>query len=530
MADHSDSGLLLSTSPPSPTQVRLAATVVAALLAGLATAAPVATHPLDGTEILLPVYAALVTVNDLITAALLLSLFAIERSRGILALASGYLFSALLVAPWALTFPGVFDPAGLLADQYQATAWIAAARRVGFPLFVLVYALARDRRPAFAASPGPAVRAVAGVVAGVAAGAAAVAAVAILAEPWLPRLMLDARHIAPAWRFVPLVAMTLYALCLVALVRRGRAALDLWVGVVVISLAIELLLLSYLSSGGRFSLGWWAGRFYGLVSASVILIVLLAETTSLSARLARLTVSEARARAARITALEALSATIAHEVNQPLASMVTNAGAGLRWLDRPEPDLGEARHALARIAADGHRAGELVAGIRAMFKGEPVAARAPVDLAALVAETLRCLERDARLGHVAVETDLAPGLPPVYANAVQLRQVIANLAANAIDAMAPVTGRARVLRVSARTAAPGEAVVTVADTGIGFGDAGPERFFAPFVTTKSEGLGMGLMFCRAVIEAHGGRIWAEANRPEGAVFAFALPLATGAPR
>lgn len=518
MADHTQPGFLHATLPPGRTQVRLAAAVLAVLLAGLAAAAPFATRPLPGTEILLPVYAVATLLIDALTAALLFSLFAIARSRAFLALAAGYLFLALLVVPWVLTFPGVFSAEGLLAGERQATAWIAAARRIGFPLFVLAYALSVDPRPSPAREGRP-LAAVARVALPVAALALGLAAAAILAEPYLPRLMHDGRHTAPAWRAVPALTMALYALCLFALARRGRCALDLWVAVMVAALAIELFLLSYLAHGGRFALGWWAGRIYGLIAAGVVLAALIAETTSLSLRLARATVAEARARAARVTALEALSAAIAHEVNQPLASMVTSAGAGLRWLDRPAPDLGEAREAFARIAADGLRAGEVVAGIRQMFQGRGIAARAPLDLDLLIDETLRAHAGAARLAGASLETDLARPLR-VIANAAQLRQVLANLIANALDAMEgaavrrlTVTGRVRERM----------AEVAVADTGSGLAD--PARLFEPFATTKADGMGMGLVFCRAVVEAHGGRIRAAANRPTGAVFTFALPLA-----
>src|SRR3546814_3001302 len=148
---------------------------------------------------------------------------------------------------------------------------------------------------------------------------------------------------------------------------------------VLCTLLIELVLLSYVSAGLRLSRGWWAGRFYGFISASVVLLVLLSETTTLYARLARSVSAERRAREDRLTAMEALSASIAHEVNQPLASMVTNADAGLRWLGRNSPELEEARAALRRIASDGPRAGTGIEGIRMMFK-KSAKKRVPLNL------------------------------------------------------------------------------------------------------------------------------------------------------
>src|SRR5690606_32414798 len=131
---------------------------------------------------------------------------------------------------------------------------------------------------------------------------------------------------------------------------------------------IDLVLLSYVAAGTRLSAGWWAGRFFGFTSASLVLLVLLLETTTLYARLARSISAERRAREDRLSAMEALSASIAHEINQPLASMVTNADAALRWLGRKSPDVEETTAALKRIVSDGHRAGQVIEGIRTMFK------------------------------------------------------------------------------------------------------------------------------------------------------------------
>lgn len=511
-----DDGLLITTMPPRPAQVRLAAVVVGCLLAVLAATWPFAEIRLAATEPLLPAYAAAILITDLITAVLLFGLFAIERSRAILALATGYLFVAVLVAPWLVTFPGAFD-----VGTTEATAWIGAARRVGFPLFVLVYATIKDAEPAFPNSPVRGARLVAAACVATVALAALVVAVALANSALLPRLMRDDTRISPAWMVVASLAMALYALDLVLLWRRRRSLLDTWMIVVICTLAIELMLLSFLSSE-RLSLGWWAGRLCGLASASVILLVLLSETTTLYVRLARATIAARRARAERLTAVEAFSAAIAHEVNQPLASMVTNADAALRWLDRPRPDLGEAKGALERIVADGHRASQLVASIRAMFRSG-VQARVPLDVSTLVADVLRCQQGEARLGHVSVRADLAPDLPLVVIEPIQLRQVVANLVANAIDAMAGITDRARIVFVRCQRL-DAEVVVSVADSGPGLGPADRERVFEPFFTTKESGMGMGLAFCRTVIESHGGRIWAAANAPTGAVFAFALPV------
>jgi signal transduction histidine kinase len=221
--------------------------------------------------------------------------------------------------------------------------------------------------------------------------------------------------------------------------------------------------------------------------------------------------------------MEALSASIAHEINQPLASMVTNADAGLRWLDKKSPDVAEAQAALRRIVSDGHRAGNVIKGIGAMFK-KGARERVPLDLNRLIDEVLRRSQGEAQLGRVTVEAELDEALPPVTGNPVQLQQVVSNLVANAIDAMDSVTKRPRVLRVTSRLQESGEVLVSVEDSGTGVDPKHKDRIFEPFFTTKSDGMGMGLMFCRSIIEANGGRLWTTDNVPQGAIFQFTLPI------
>jgi signal transduction histidine kinase len=220
--------------------------------------------------------------------------------------------------------------------------------------------------------------------------------------------------------------------------------------------------------------------------------------------------------------MEALSASIAHEVNQPLASIVTNADAGLRWLGRKSPDLEETRAALTRIVSDGHRAGKVIEGIRTMFK-KSAQERVPLNLNQLIGDVLRRSQREAQLGRVSVEAELDEQLPLTTGNPIQLQQVVSNLVANAIDAMGSVTDRPRVLRVESKRHASGTILVSVADSGSGLDPDARDRIFEPFFTTKSDGMGMGLMFCRSIVEAHGGQLWATDNVPRGAIFQFTLP-------
>lgn len=440
-----------------------------------------------------------------------------------MALAIGYLFSGALVLPWALTFPGVPQSLGLPEAGLQTTAAIATLRRLGFPLFVLAYALMKDLDPEAQHAQGSERRVIAGTVATAVAIAGGLTWLVLTSEEALPRFMQNESRVTARWQYVPVFASALCGAGLLTLWARRRCVLDIWLIVVLCTLLIEISLLAYISSG-RLSFGWWAGRLSGVVSASIVLVVLLAETMTLYARLARSIIAERRARADRLTALGALSATIAHEINQPLASMVTNANAGLRWLERPTPDLIEARAALQRIVDDGHRSASVIEGVRAMFK-KGTQDRVSVNVNDLVTDIIRRDLNEAKLGRITMETDLDPRLPAVTGNPVQLQQVISNLVANAIDALSDVTDRERLLLVRSSRPDAEHVVVSVEDSGTGIDDNLRERIFEPFQTTKSDGMGMGLMFCRTVIEAHGGRFWVMDNAPHGAIFRFALPSA-----
>jgi len=511
------------TSLASYTQVRVIFAVVVVLVIALAVTAPYASHATQGTEIFLPAYAAADFVVEITTSALLFATFQVRRAAPLLILAAGYLLSAMLVVPWALTFPGVFSSLGW-DYGLQSTAWIAAIRRIGFAGAVVAYAFAG---PTWVlAAPE---RWIAGCVALICVFAAATIWLAMVGGDGLPAFMADARHTTVDWRSIPATALVLYALGIATVLARRRSVLDIWVSVVLFSLVVEIFLISYLAGGVRLSVGWWSGRFFGLAAAGTMLLVLLAETIGSHTRLAQAAAREQRVRRNRMVAMEALSASIAHEINQPLASMVTNASAALRWLTRPVPDVGRTEAALRRIVDEGHRADKIVSGIRTMFlKGAQE--RVAVDLKCVIEEALAKTASERALAGVEVKTVYPRRPPMVTCNPVQLLQVVSNLIDNAIDAMKEQSGRVRRLTIRVEDGEPGEVNACFTDTGPGIEPSDTERIFLPFVSTKTDGMGMGLMFCRSVIEAHGGRLWVSANGSAGAVFCFSLPAADEAPK
>jgi C4-dicarboxylate-specific signal transduction histidine kinase len=218
-----------------------------------------------------------------------------------------------------------------------------------------------------------------------------------------------------------------------------------------------------------------------------------------------------------------LTASIAHEVNQPIAATVTNAHAGLRWLRAQQPDLEEAKQAFARILETGNRAGEVIGRIRALIKKAPPR-KDCVSINGVILEVVALTHGEAVKNGVSVRTELAEGLPTNEGDRVQLQQVIVNLIVNAIEAMSEQSEAPRELLISAEKAEPDAVLVAVRDSGPGLAPENLERLFEAFYTTKASGMGMGLSICRSIIEAHGGRLWASANEPRGAVFQFTLPV------
>jgi len=225
----------------------------------------------------------------------------------------------------------------------------------------------------------------------------------------------------------------------------------------------------------------------------------------------------------RLTTMGELTASIAHEINQPLAAIVTRSAAALRFLDRDDPELDEARESLSSIMKDGTRAAEVIRGLRALArKSGPQLTR--LDLDDVIRQVL-VLARGELLRHdVVLRTDLAVDDRPVTGDRVQLQQVLLNLIMNGVEAMRGVTERARELTVSSAFAEQTRVLVSVKDTGPGIDPAIAGRMFQPFSTTKSDGLGMGLAICRSIVEAHGGRLWVSPRAPHGADVRFTVPL------
>jgi C4-dicarboxylate-specific signal transduction histidine kinase len=229
------------------------------------------------------------------------------------------------------------------------------------------------------------------------------------------------------------------------------------------------------------------------------------------------------ARVSRLTTMGELTASIAHEINQPLAAVVASGNACRRWLAHEQPNLDRARDSVDRMIRDAHRASEIITRIRSMTRQAPPVQQA-VDINEVVADVLSFARGELLAKGISVRLDLLEGLPCITGDRVQLQQVVLNLVMNAVEAMASVTDRELVLVIRSR----GEddtAIVTVEDTGLGLDAANAGRIFDAFFTTKPDGMGMGLSISTSIVQAHGGRLWASPILPHGTVFHFTLPVA-----
>jgi len=495
--------------------------VLASLVAFSIMAGPPSTFQLRQIDAFVPTYGTAIFVNDLITAILLFNQFAIMRSRALLAIASGYLFTALIVIPWMLTFPGVFTPGGLLGTGLQSTDWLYNLWHAGFPTFVIAYALLKDADPTKGLWRGSAGAAILSSVAVTAAVVCVVTFLVTAGQTHLPRTMLDSVHFYTLSHYVAGCLILWNAVALTLLWIHQRSVLDLWLMVALCTYAIEIYLSAFVGPA-RFSAAWIAARIFGFVSSILVLSVLLYEITTLYSQLLRAVMAQRHEREARLMTGDAVAAAIAHEVRQPVSAMITNAETAVRWLDRSMPNLDKARAALKRIAVDGHRAGALIGSIRAMFKTN-ARHRTSFDINELIKEVIVMVRSDLQRHRISVQTDPNLRVRQVIGDRIQLQQVLLNLIANAIDSMASEDGP-RVLSVKSEVVDSG-IMIAVADSGKGIASQDVDRIFNPLFTTKPDGMGMGLSICRSIIEAHEGRLWFVANTPRGAVFQFVLPIA-----
>jgi signal transduction histidine kinase len=514
--------LLLATLTPSKAQLRLALGVVLVLVASTAFILFFANIQLSRVDAFVPALETAIVFNDLVTTALLFAQFSIVRSWALLVLACGFLFTSLIVIPHALTFPGAFAPTGLLDAGLQTTAWLYFFWHVGSPLAVIAYALLKGTEASENRPQLPAKTVIGFSIFLVLLIASGLTFIAVKADKILPRLMASTIEANRSSLIMSGIFLgSLITIALVLLGRRRRTVLDLWLMVMCCAWLAEIIVTSAIST--RFSFGFYASRIFSFAAVFFVLLILLSETMSLYANLIYSTIRRRSNREGRQIAMDAMAASVAHEVNQPIAAMTFNSEAALMLLKQTPPNIDEARAALEAIVGDGARAGAVVASLRAMFKRD-THQRVGIDVNDLLQDVLKLVDTDLRSQQVTVSTELSGSLGRVFADRAQLQQVFLNLFINAIEAMRSVTDRVRLLQIKSEVIQGKSGIlVTVGDSGPGIHPKDKTRILEPFFSTKATGTGIGLAICKSIVEAHGGHIRVSDNYPQGTIFHVALP-------
>jgi signal transduction histidine kinase len=511
----------LASLPPTRRQLTLVLFFGVLLFIAFLTVAPFAQTALPEFTAFVPSVSAVMSINDLITSLLLYSQSSIARSKSLLVLASGYLFTALIIIPHALTFPGAFTPAGLLGANQQTAAWLFFAAHFVFPTTLIGYARLKDADRANAprlSSSKSAIRTSVAVVVGF---ACVLTLVTTAGNQYLPALLSDRTH---AFRgYLIMINSSIIAITIIALVElwtRRRAVLDYWLMLVSVALILEEACFSL--SAIRFTLGYYAGRVFWLITSIIVLLLLLEEMARLYARLARSNSLLERERDNKLSNARAITASIAHEVKQPLTAIIASAGAALQYVGKSPPDQAKAQSALDRITREAHRTSDVFDGIRALFERGDQKLE-PIDVNGIIGEALESV-RGELMDHGIASLPKFASVPLLAGRRNQLQQVVLNLIHNAIEAMQTVTGRKRLLRVTTEKRGQEDIAIVVEDSGPGISPAQLDGIFSAFVTTKTHGMGLGLAICRQIVEHHGGRLAASSDGISGAQFEVVLPI------
>jgi signal transduction histidine kinase len=512
------SDLSLATATPTPRQRWLAIVIVAVVVTGTGIVTPFGAIQLRKIDGFVPATESAIIISDFFTAVLLFSQSRIVGSRGLLLLASGYLFSALMVVPHLLTFPGAFAPSGLLGAGLSTTAWLFTFWHLGLPVSVIGYAYLIDERRALTRSTVYwSITFVIGLV-------CVLTWIVTANDDALPALFVDQIGFTPLANYVTSIVLLVSVVALAMLWFRRKSVLDLWLTVAVCALVAELAMTAFVIVS-RFSLGFYTQRLFSLAASTIVLSALLAEATVLYGRLANAIVLLRRERADRLMSVEAATAVMAHEVRQPLTAIATYSRACRNWLKRTPPNLEEVRGCLDSIVASSHRTDEVIASIRELYT-KTISQRTMIDLNNVVRQALSLMNYDLQVSQIFVVTKYRENLPQINADETQLQQVILNLIRNSIDAMASAPTSKRDLRLTTRLDEEKSiASIIVEDSGPGIDPEERDRIFKPFVTTKSSGMGLGLSLCRTTVEDHGGHLELTKTDSYGSIFEITLPIA-----
>jgi len=506
----------IATMTPTVWQRRMALALAAVVLVATVIIVPFAAIQLRKIDGFIPATESAVIISDFFTAILLFSQSRIVGSSGLLLLASGYLFSALIVLPHLLTFPGAFAPFGLLGAGLSTTAWLFIFWHLGLPVSVIGYAyLVDDRHVLPRSAIYLSVTFVIGLV-------CLLTWIVTLHGDALPALFADRVGFTIWANRVTSVDFAIGLLALVVLWLRRKSILDMWLIVAISASVAELAVTAFVITS-RFSLGFYTQRVFSLISSTIVLSALLAEAMVLYARLANALALLRRERSDRIANARAATAAMAHELKQPLTGIAARGGAGLNWLKKTPPELDKARECFQSVIDACHRADEIIVAIRDLYKKTPTE-HMTIQINDVVREALELVQDDLRVEAVIATAECQENLPKIHASHIQIQQVILNLVKNSLEAMRSVPPDKRRLRLITGLDHNTGVSVYIQDSGPGITPENADRIFEAFFTTKSGGTGLGLPICRSIVEDHGGELRLSRRSSGGTSFELILPL------
>lgn len=516
-----DFPIVIANMPASAQERRLSFALVGLLCIGFAILAPFASEQLGRLDAFVPTVQTVMSVVDLITAVLLFAQYSVLPKPALLALASGYVFTALFAFIQTLAFPGAYAANGLIGDGTNSPAWLFVFWHTSFSLSVIVYAFLKDADGPARASRTLAVTIVF-ALACILAVTAALTWVVTAGVGYLPTTYQGVIQQTSFARFLNVFLWSLSIAAFVLMLVRRRTVLDMWLIVILMAWWPNFLVAIFLTAV-RFSLGWYVARCFALIASSTLLFVLLAETTVLYARLANAILLLRRERNDRLMSIEAATSAMAHEIRQSLAVIASSGDAGVSWMKRKPPQLSEVAECLNSVVEASHRADEIITSIRRLFNRATPDQRKMQDINDIILETLGLVQHDLQVARISVTTEYGDELPRINADRMQIQQVILNLIKNAIEAMRSSPQNKRRLRVVTGLNGNSDISVSIRDTGAGIGEKDRDSIFDPFFTTKATGTELGLSICRTIIQNHGGRLRLVETDFRGSIFEVVFP-------
>jgi len=505
----------IATMTPTARQRRLALVLAAVLLIATGIIAPFGAIQLKRIDGFIPATESAIIISEFFTAVLLFTQSKIVGSRGLLLLASGYLFSALMVLMHLLTFPGAFAPSGLLGAGLSTAAWLFIFWHLGLPVSVIGYAyLIDERRTVTRSAIYWSVTFVIGLV-------CALAWIVTAHDDALPALFVDQIDVTPLGSHVTAIIFLVGVAALAALWLRGKSVLDLWL-VSVCALVAELGVTAFIIVS-RFSLGFYTQRVFSFAASTIVLSALLAEAMALYARLANAVTLLQRERASKLLNVTAAVGALTHQMRQPLTGIGTRASAARRFLAQAPPDIERVQRIHDEIVSATSQTNEAIESIRALFK-DADQQQSLINMNEIIAQCIQTLRQELDKQMITVRTDLDASLSLIAGHRGQLREVVLNVMQNAIEAMEGSAIGGRNLTLETKRQDQDEVTISVRDTGPGIEQQNTTKIFDVFVTTKDKGTGLGLAVSRMIVELHGGRIIAHPDPGIGARFQIALPI------